>query len=122
MKCDNYQQFGESEDLKIKLVSYIEIQKKQKFMKLYYASFEIIREIKDAFPLYFYMCKNITRRKGSYSWWNEVVLPYFHDGYLPFAKHNSHMAKELELTKTTIGRQLELLEKSELIVRLAEKD
>lgn len=112
-------QFGESDMLRMQFDQYAEQQRQEQFFKLHYRSLKLILKVKDAFPLYFYMCDNITRGTSSYPWWNEVVLPYYYDGYLPFGKHHSSIAKDLGIKPITVARQLKELSKHEIIVPLA---
>lgn len=110
--------FGESKRQMVSIESYFELQKKEEFFKLHYRSLNIVISIKECFPLYFYMCDNITRGKGRYRFWGDKILPYYKKGYLPFAKHQSHIAKDLGIAQSSVSRQLRILLEHDLIARI----
>lgn len=115
--------YGESKMLKTLIDKDLDNDDNNQFYMLYFKCFDIVKSIKNCFALYLYMCENVTRgksRKGSNKFWNENVLPYYHQGYLPFAKHESHIAKDLEITKPTVSAQLDILLNHQVIVKLAE--
>lgn len=118
--CDEEtkKELGMSLKQKKSIEVYSKLQIKEQFLKLHYRALDLVIRIKDCFPLYFYMCDNVTRGKGRYSFWNDKVLPYYYQGYLPFAKHQIKIGEDLHLSQPTISNQLKILNDNDLIAKL----
>lgn len=111
-------ELGMSLKQKQSVENYSRLQSKEQFLKLHYRALDLVINIKDCFPLYFYMCDNVTRGKGRFQFWNEKIVPYYNEGYLPFAKHQRFMADDLHLSQPTISNQLKILKNNDLIAKI----
>lgn len=112
---------GESEAMTVAIEKYAHEQTKEKHIKLHYRYFDNIYNLGDSFLLYLYMCRNVTKKIGRYTFWNNKILPYYKLGYLPFAKHQRNIAQDLNLNQSTISRRIALLEKHELICEIGKE-
>ncbi len=113
--------FGESERQTVLVESYSQRQIEENFFKLHYKSLPLIVKMRDCFPLYLYMCKNITRKKSKYLFWNNKIIPYFKQGYLPFAKHQDNIASDLGVSQSSISAYLKMLRDHDLIAKLGKE-
>lgn len=114
--------FGESEEQAMQIDNYAQKQIDDYFFKLHYKSLPLIIKMRECFPLYFYMCDNVTRGKGRYQFWSNKVVPYYKQGYLPFAKHQSNIATDLGISQSSVSIYLNRLLENNLIAKIGREE
>jgi hypothetical protein len=83
--------------------------------------FYILSQAGKAQKLYGYMFEYITGKSKIKDWWGKTIVPYFMDGYLPFAQHQDYITEKLGLDKKKrylISRWFTKLEQLNLIMPL----
>lgn len=98
---------------------YVDLVIREQYLKLHYRNAELMKKISRAIPTYLYMVDNITRGRSKWPWWNDNVYPFYVKGYLPFAKHQSFIATDIDCTQKKISQDLSLLEDNGIIKQIA---
>ncbi len=79
--------------------------------------FDAARFVGEAFCLYVYMTEKIVRPNSRRSWCGDVTQ-YYRVGLLPFAMHQTNIARNMGTTRQAINRWLRTLVDCNLVVKL----